>query len=81
MTVGTVTIQGMFRELTLVEPSAKAKKQFKMLPDNAQPSASDIARYPIGTVWFKATPGAGEYMAWTKVDALGTVKECLAIAV
>lgn len=80
MTVGTVTVHGMFRELTMVEPGAKAKKQFLQLPTNAQPTAESIARYPVGTVWFKATPAAGDYMAWTKTDAAGTVKECLAIA-
>ena len=76
---GTNTIHGSFVEFTLVSPDYKGRKLFKALSDNSAPSASEIAKMPLGTIWYKATPTAG-YLAFIKT-APTVVKECMAIAV
>ncbi|RLE44092.1 hypothetical protein DRJ16_02890 [Candidatus Woesearchaeota archaeon] len=45
-----------------------------LLSDNSAPSALIIARAPVGTVWFKATPNSGETTFFQKVSD-GSVKE------
>lgn len=65
--------------LGLKSSNSAVTKEIYQLNDNAAPSASVIAKAPMGSIWFKATPVSGDYMAYTKITAT-TVAECMAIA-
>ena len=67
------------KQLEIVSPDGKSELRFATKNDNTVPSAAEIAAQPIGYVWFKATPTAGDFIGWVKNSAT-SVKEWGAIS-